>query len=242
MLVTYCCICRCCSCWCLQLGQLGLLSGRDRRRQLAELRVQRLEALLGRVVLLVELGELLLLLGLRVLGPVLRERPVARADGPLHRGGAGRRADIDRQHRLGDDRDRVGGLEAARRTAAASAAGRPGSPRPGSGPGSRPSVSPPRGSGVGVVDQQDRRGGVVGGRVLQVQPGTDHEPDHGGEAPDPGAAPQGGREEPEMDQSSAQIGGGTFLTGRSLVVGPAASLRTRHSGDQVTVWSGSFTV
>ena len=31
----------------LELGQLGLLGGRDRRRQLAELRVYRLEALLG---------------------------------------------------------------------------------------------------------------------------------------------------------------------------------------------------
>ena len=43
-------------------------------------------------------------------------------------------------------------------------------------------------------------------RVPHVQRGAGQEPDYGDEAPDPQAAPQGGREKPEMDQPSARSG------------------------------------
>ena len=78
----------------LQAVVLGLLRGRGRRgRYLAELRFKHLEALLSRVVLLIELSEQLLLLGLRVLGTVLEkgssQRPMLAA--PLRRWTARRR-------------------------------------------------------------------------------------------------------------------------------------------------------
>ena len=57
----------------LQVVVLGLLRGVARVRHLAELRFKRLEALLSRVVLLIELREQLLLLGPRVLGTVLEK-------------------------------------------------------------------------------------------------------------------------------------------------------------------------
>ncbi len=135
----------------------------------------------------------MLLLRPRVLGTIL-EKGCRQSRCSLHRRGAGRRADVDRQDVVGNDGDGVGGLEAGDRlrqlqlphdTACHRLAFRQ----------ARLGLNLHRGILVAVVDEQDCRVGVVGRRELQVQRGTNRQPDHAGEAPDPGLAPQGGREE-----------------------------------------------